>query len=405
MLSPPLPQRLFRVYSFRHTPMTYMPKRLDRRGAAASVAFLTFAAFFAATTAAAQSCGGVRVLVFSKTKGFRHDAQIKAGTALIRALGKANRFAVDATEDSRKFTLANLRQYAAVVFLNTSGDVLDQAQQTAFESFLVRGGGLVGVHSAADTEYGWPFYGAALGAWFHSHPAIQSADVKVADRTHASTKHLSAKFSHKDEWYNFRTNPAKNPKIRVLLTIDEKTYRGGNMGAVHPISWYQNSIGTGRSWYTGLGHATATYSATFFQKHLLGGILFVSVATRQVSMTAAQPYGSGSGTPTLTFAARLRPKRAKFVVSGGKSGAAGLLLASTCAASQRFGPYTLLVDVGTLHFLAIVPGRFDAAGNAVYALPRRFSIRASLGTTLYLQGAQTTPTFGLSNGLRVSLTP
>ena len=381
-----------------------MPNRFDRRGAAVSVASLALAALFAATTAAAQSCGGFRVLVFSKTKGFRHDAQIKAGTALIRALGKANGFAVDATEDSRKFTLANLRQYAAVVFLNTSGDVLDQAQQTAFESFLVRGGGLVGVHSAADTEYAWPFYGAALGAWFHSHPTIQSADVKVADRTHASTKHLAAKFSHTDEWYNFRTNPAKNPKIRVLLTIDEKTYKGGNMGSVHPISWYQN-IGSGRSWYTGLGHTTATYSATFFQKHLLGGILFVSGAVRQVSMTAAQPYGSSSGTPTLTLAARFLPNCAKFVVSRGKSGANGLLLASTCAASQPFGPYTLLVDAGTTHFLALVPGRFDAAGNAVYPLPRSFSIPASLGTTLYLQGAQTTPTLGLSNGLRVSLTP
>ena len=169
-------------------------------------------------------------------------------------------------------------------------------------------------------------------------------------------------------------------------------------------SWNQ-SVGAGRSWYTGLGHAIATYSTTFFQKHLLGGILFASGATRQVTVTATQPYGSASGTPTLALAARLLPNGVDFVVSGGKSGENGLLLASTCSASLRFGPYTLLADASPVHFIALLPGTFDAAGHAVYPLRNRFSIAALTGTTLFFQGAQTAPTLGLSNGLRVSLTP
>ena len=145
-----------------------MRDRKDHRGAALTGASLVMAAFLAATTATAQSCGGFRVLVFSKTKGFRHDAQIKTGTTLIKTLGVANGFAVDATEDASKFTTANLRQYAAVVFLNTTGDVLDSAQQTAFEGFLTRGGGLVGVRMSV-------LGGDAAVLYFHrSHVCLLS---------------------------------------------------------------------------------------------------------------------------------------------------------------------------------------------------------------------------------------
>ena len=103
------------------------------------------------------------MLVFSKTAGFRHDA-IPAGIQAIRELGAANNFTVTATEDATAFTTANLAQYEAVVFLNTTGDVLNATQQTAFESYIRGGGGYVGVHAAADTEYSWPFYGKLVGA-------------------------------------------------------------------------------------------------------------------------------------------------------------------------------------------------------------------------------------------------
>ena len=212
------------------------------------------------------------VLVFSKTAGFRHDS-IDEGVAAIQALGAANDFSVTHTEDAAQFTDANLAQYEAVVFLNTTGDVLNDTQQTAFENYIHAGGGYAGVHSAADTEYGWSWYGDLLGAYFASHPAIQQATIKVADQVHASTAHLPDRWVRTDEWYNYSLNPRGD--VHVLATLDESTYSGGTQGFDHPISWYKYFEG-GRSWYTGLGHTAASYTEPLFLDHLLGGILFAA---------------------------------------------------------------------------------------------------------------------------------
>src|SRR6266508_3443028 len=126
------------------------------------------------------------VLVFSKTAGFRHDS-IPVGIQTIRDLGAANNFTVTATEDANQFNATNLARFEAVVFLNTTGDVLNATQQTAFENYIRAGGGYVGVHSAADTEYDWPFYGELMGAYFASHPAIQQVTERVENRAHAAT--------------------------------------------------------------------------------------------------------------------------------------------------------------------------------------------------------------------------
>jgi type 1 glutamine amidotransferase len=205
------------------------------------------------------------VLVFSRTAGFRHDS-IPAGIAAIRELGG---FGVDATEDAGAFTPANLARYRAVVFLNTTGDVLDPARQRAFEGYVRGGGGYVGVHSAADTEYDWPFYGELVGAWFKSHPAVQPARIVVEDRSHPATAMLGADWSRTDEWYNFRTDP--RGRVQVLLALDESSYTGGEMGRDHPIAWCQ-SVGKGRSFYTGLGHTVESYGTADFRAHLRGGI-------------------------------------------------------------------------------------------------------------------------------------
>ncbi|HKE06071.1 MAG TPA: ThuA domain-containing protein, partial [Blastocatellia bacterium] len=106
-----------------------------------------------------------RALVFSKTTGFRHDS-IPDGIAAIRQLGQQNNFNVDATEDASLFTDSNLSLYQTVIFLNTTGDVLDNEQQAAFERYIRNGGGFVGVHSATDTEYDWAWYGGLVGAYF-----------------------------------------------------------------------------------------------------------------------------------------------------------------------------------------------------------------------------------------------
>src|SRR5689334_13214358 len=115
---------------------------------------------------------GPRILVFSKTAGFRHDS-ISDGVAAIRQLGQQNNFDVDATEDASLLNGANLSRYQAIVFLSTTGDILDSAQQSSVEQYIRNGGGFVGVHSATDTEYDWEWYGGLVGAYFQDHPAIQ----------------------------------------------------------------------------------------------------------------------------------------------------------------------------------------------------------------------------------------
>ncbi|MFP5285580.1 MAG: ThuA domain-containing protein, partial [Thermoanaerobaculia bacterium] len=188
-----------------------------------------------------------RILVFSRTAGFRH-ASIEPGIAALRELGAANGFEVDATEDAGQFTPANLGRYKAVVFLSTTGDVLNGEQQTAFMTYIRGGGGFVGIHAAADTEYGWPWYGGLVGAYFASHPAPAQARIRVEKRNHPSTRTLPDPWSRFDEWYDFQQNP-RSRGVTVLLTLDETSYPGGRMGADHPIAWYHEYEG-GRAWYT-----------------------------------------------------------------------------------------------------------------------------------------------------------
>ncbi len=208
------------------------------------------------------------VLVFSKTTGFRHSS-IPNGIAAVQQLGAKNNFGVTATEDSSQFTAANLANYKAVIFLNTTGTVLDADQKAAFENYIRHGGGYVGVHSASDTEYEWPFYGRLVGAYFQGHPKIQQAKVRITDRKHPSTIGLPEILTRTDEWYNFRTNPRGT--CRILAVVDESSYTGGTMSGDHPVSWCHQFEG-GRAWYTAMGHTEESYTEPAYLTHLLGGI-------------------------------------------------------------------------------------------------------------------------------------
>ncbi|TCO47347.1 ThuA domain-containing protein [Actinocrispum wychmicini] len=219
-------------------------------------------------TAAPAADPGFRALVFSKTAAFRHDS-IPDGIAAIQRLGQEHDFTVDITEDAGAFTDSNLAKYQVVVFLSTTGDVLDDTQQAAFERYIRAGGGYAGVHAAADTEYGWAWYGSLTGAYFKQHPAPQQAVVKVEDPAHPSTKGLPTLWSRTDEWYDYQTDP--RPNVHVLTELDEKSYTGGTMGADHPNTWCQDYDG-GRSWYTGLGHTKESYTEPNFLHLLLGGL-------------------------------------------------------------------------------------------------------------------------------------
>jgi type 1 glutamine amidotransferase len=201
------------------------------------------------------------------------DRPVPAALAAFQSFGEAQGFAVDATEDPGAFTPSNLDRYAAVVFLLTTGDVLDSAQQNAFMGYVRSGGGWMGVHSASDTEYDWPWYEGLLGAYFDGHPAIQSARVRVVRSDHPATSDLPDPWTRTDEWYNFRDNPKQRGAI-VLLNLEEGSYSGGTMGADHPIAWYHDYDG-GRAFYTAGGHTQESYSDPSFRAHLLGGLLSV----------------------------------------------------------------------------------------------------------------------------------
>ena len=292
-----------------------------------------------------------RVLVFSKTAGFRHDS-IPAGIAAIRNLGAQNGFAVDATEDASAFTTANLAQYQAVIWLSTTGDVLDATQQTAFESYVTGGGGYVGVHAAADTEYDWAWYGGCVGAYFLSHPAQQQATVIVEDRTDDSTAHLPPTWSRFDEWYNYRTNPRTT--VHVLMRLDESSYTGGTMGADHPITWWHD-LGSGRAWYTGLGHTTESYSDPNFTRMLLGGI---RVAARA---TTTQP-------PTDVELARGRPVTVSSVEPGTSHVGANAVdgNSGTRWSSAFADPQSISVDLGAVHRISRVRLTWESAYGRAY---------------------------------------
>ncbi len=210
-----------------------------------------------------------RILLFSKTSGYKHES-IPAGKAVLMQAAREAGIEVDTTKDASKFTVENLKRYKAVVFLNTTGNVLDTGQQVAFEKYIQSGGGFVGIHAAADTEYEWPWYGKMVGGYFKSHPHIQHAVINVSDREHPSTKHLPKKWERTDEWYNYKN---LNHDIQVLATLDEDSYEGGENGSYHPIAWYQEYDG-GRAFYSGGGHTSESYREPGFLKHVMQGILW-----------------------------------------------------------------------------------------------------------------------------------
>ncbi|MDF2192104.1 ThuA domain-containing protein [Paraflavitalea sp. CAU 1676] len=227
--------------------------------------------------------GKARVLVFSKTTGYRHSS-IPQGIAAIQKLGQEHGFEVDTTENADYFNEDSLGKYAAVVFLHTTADLLNHVQEADFERYIQSGGGYVGIHAASDAEYDWGWYGRLVGGYFESHPEQQVAKILVKDSTHLSTKHLPKVWERKDEWYNFKN---LNPDVHVLLTIDEKSYQGGKNGDNHPMAWYHDYDG-GRAFYTELGHTEESFVEDNYLKHLLGGLQYAIGKNYQLDYSKAK---------------------------------------------------------------------------------------------------------------------
>ena len=220
-----------------------------------------------------------KVLVFYKTAGYTHGS-IKVAVPAIMKLGYEHNFDVDTTRDASKFNDENLKQYAAIIFVSTTGQFFkDSTQQDALKKYIHNGGGYVGIHAATDAEYNWAWYGKLSGGYFLGHPRnnVQEAVINIVDAKSPMTNGLPEKWNRKDEYYSYR--PGSNPEdLHILLTLDENTMNYGTqtnlkMGDTHPLSWY-HKFGGGRSFYTALGHTDETYSDPLFLNHLFEGIKY-----------------------------------------------------------------------------------------------------------------------------------
>ncbi len=210
------------------------------------------------------------ILVFTRTLGWRHDS-IPQAVDTLRGLAAQAGFDVVHSEDPTLFDDGTLPAFQAVVFANTTGEVLDAAQRAAFERYIGTGGGFMGVHSAADTGKTWSWYGDLVGAWFKNHPpGLQTTDVRFEPGRGPDGLQ---RWRVTDELYNYRRNP--RPAVDVIASVEESGYEGGTMGADHPIAWCHDAAG-GRAWYTGLGHAQALYADPVFRAHLLRGLRYAT---------------------------------------------------------------------------------------------------------------------------------
>jgi len=227
----------------------------------------------------------LNILVFTKTAGFYHESKPNAIKAFYE-MAHNHTWQITFTEDSTLFTDKELSKYNVVVFLLTTGNnLLNQEEKVSFQKYIENGGGFVGVHTATDTEYKWPWYEKLVGAHFTGHPPIHEGKLIIENRNHPSTVCFETDtLKWTDEFYSFDRNPRKNTNINVLVSIDEKSYNIENnlwfkkvnivMGD-HPLIWCQK-IEKGRSFETALGHAPEMYDNLMFRKHLTGAILWAA---------------------------------------------------------------------------------------------------------------------------------
>jgi type 1 glutamine amidotransferase len=215
-----------------------------------------------------------KVLVFTHSAGFRHS-YISTAVEVITKLGeRSGAFEAFATEEPGDLDPNGLREYAAILFLTTGELPLTDEQKLALIDYVKGGGGFVGVHNAADTFYNFREYGEMLGGYFHSHPWTQVVRVIVEDPNHPSTRHLPRTFEVLEEVYTFRD--WSRARTHALISLDTSSVdlsKGTRPDNDYALAWC-HSYGSGRVFYTAFGHFTWLWRQDWFQKHLLGGILW-----------------------------------------------------------------------------------------------------------------------------------
>ncbi len=224
------------------------------------------------------------VLVFSKTGSFIHKEAIPAAETMFRELAAKNGWSVFVTENGAVHNAQDLAKFDVIVWNNSTGDVLNEAQQQAMIDYLENGGGWIGIHGAGDTSSTWQWQNEVLiGAEFIGHPMnpqFQEARVVIEHPDDPVTAHLGAEWFRTDEWYSYAESPRK-PGRTILATLDESSYSPVffgddiSMGEDHPIVWKQ-CIGAGRVLYSAMGHTAESFSEAEHVKMLENAVLWAS---------------------------------------------------------------------------------------------------------------------------------
>ncbi|MGK2861486.1 MAG: ThuA domain-containing protein [Chitinophagaceae bacterium] len=247
--------------------------------------FLLFMVLVVSVFTATAQQKQFKALVVTTTKGWHHES-LHSGVVAIKEMGFQNFFDVVLFENPNGFTDKYLEQFQVVIFLNTTGDIFDTAQQKVMERFVQSGKGFVGIHSASDTEYDWEWYTKLVGRMFHIHPAIQTARVNIIDASFPGLQGFANNKLWTDEWYEF--GPEKISGLNTIMAVDESSYnpkvqwgekKTVGMGKMHPVAWYHNYDG-GRSFYTALGHIPAIFSDPVFLNHLYAGIYWAATGKK-----------------------------------------------------------------------------------------------------------------------------
>ncbi len=226
-----------------------------------------------------------KALIVTTTRGWHHES-LHYGVVALEEMAKENFFDAVLFENPNGFTDEYLKQFQVIIFLNTTGDIFDSAQQKVMERFIESGKGFVGIHSASDTEYGWDWYTKLVGRMFYIHPPVQTARLRVIDSTFPGLQGYMGNKLWTDEWYQF--GPEKISGLHYIMAVDESSYnpnadwgtkKGEGMGKFHPVSWYHDYDG-GRSFYTALGHMPTDFSNPDFLNFLYAGIFWAATGRK-----------------------------------------------------------------------------------------------------------------------------
>ncbi len=228
-----------------------------------------------------------QVLYVTQSAGFAHPV-LPLTEEILPALGRQHdAFDIDITRDASILTTDTLNRYDAVVFYTTGELPMTVDQQTAFLEFIRNGGGFVGIHSATDTFYDWPEYGALIGGYFDNHPWREEVSVRVEDQTHPATQHLAERFQINDEIYQFKQ--WSRDRVNVLMSLDTQSV-DTTRDSVHrrdndfALTW-SHSYGDGRVFYTALGHEETVWQDDRFQRLIVNGIVWAIGDARNTTDT------------------------------------------------------------------------------------------------------------------------